>query len=1208
MDTSHIKKYAPKAREQFIEAVRDRLSVLGIEKSGVVDATVTGDRLQIGSLFQPANIKHLRDRLVARCMVDENFNQAAYEQLIEQVAYTWFNRFCAIRYMELQGYLPTFYRLLSNPDKESAYSFEALIPQNVVSVAESLGIQDLNEIKRLMLDDKSEEIYRRLILAVCDSLHQTMPFLFESIGDEFALLLPANLTGSESLIHDLVNEIPEDAWSQVEIIGWLYQYYISDKKDEVIGKTVKSEDIPAATQLFTPNWIVQYLVQNSLGHYWLQTYPDSDVRHDMPYYIAPAEQDASVQDALAKITPSHIDPETITVLDPACGSGHILLEAYNTLKGIYRDAGYMPGEIPRLILEKNLYGLDIDARAAQLAGFAVMMIAVKDDRGLLREPVALNILALEESQGLDADELWSHLQIEDPEHRYQPLFRELLARFEEAKTFGSLIQVNQDELPLIEDLLQHVQQESQSGDAFKEASATILLPLLKQARLLAMRYDAVVANPPYMGNRYLAPTLKAYLKDYYQGYEKDLFSAFILGNLRLTKENGQLGFMTPFVWMFISSYEELRAHLIDHQTITSLIQLEYSGFDGATVPICTFTLNKGHISAYKGSYIKLSDFKGAQNQAPKTLEAINNRQCGWFYESKADDFKKIPGNPIAYWASQNLFEVFDNALLMESVLDVRQGLATADNNRFLRLWHEVSQARCKFDSTTAEELAESRKKWIPYNKGGQRRQWYGNYDYLVNWENDGYEIKNFLNDKGKQRSVVRSPEYHFREAITWSDITSGKFAIRYRTAGGIHDVTGMSAFYNGEIELKYILGMTSTRIANQIFNVLNPTMHLQVGDFKNFPVIKLDHIKESEVIRFANQAIEYHKKDWDAYETSWDFERLPLMAINHDDRLAQKYSALRQEQLASIAEVKRLEEANNRLFIDAYGLQDEISAEVPLNEITLTCNPHYRYGSTLTDEEREARFQSDTIAELLSYIIGCTMGRYSLDREGLVYAHAGNDGFDDLVTEGVYATYLPDEDGFVPLTSREEGWFANDATNRVYQFVRTVWGAETLDENIQFIATSLLLYALKPKKGETALQVIERYFTSQFYKDHCSTYQRTPIYWLVSSGKERAFECLFYLHRYNESSLSRMRMNYVVPLLGRFMDRLETLQVEREQTSSTAEKNRIDKAIKQLEKKQIELSKFDEKLRNYADQQITLDLDDGVKVNYERFSDILAKI
>lgn len=1187
MDTSHIKKYAPKAREQFIEAVRDRLSVLGIEKSGVVDATVTGDRLQIGSLFQSANIKHLRDRLIARCMVDENFNQAAYEQLIEQVAYTWFNRFCAIRYMELQGYLPTFYRLLSNPDKESAYSFEALIPQNVVSVAESLGIQDLNEIKRLMLDDKSEEIYRRLILAVCDSLHQTMPFLFESIGDEFALLLPANLTGSESLIHDLVNEIPEDAWSQVEIIGWLYQYYISDKKDEVIGKAVKSEDIPAATQLFTPNWIVQYLVQNSLGHYWLQTYPDSDVRHDMPYYIAPAEQDASVQDALAKITPSHIDPESITVLDPACGSGHILLEAYNTLKGIYRDAGYMPGEIPRLILEKNLYGLDIDARAAQLAGFAVMMIAVKDDRGLLREPVALNILALEESQGLDADELWSHLQIEDPEHRYQPLFRELLARFEEAKTFGSLIQVNHDELPLIEDLLQHVQQESQSGDAFKEASATVLLPLLKQARLLAMRYDAVVANPPYMGNRYLAPTLKAYLKDYYQGYEKDLFSAFIIGNLRLTKENGQLGFMTPFVWMFISSYEELRAHLIDHQTITSLIQLEYSGFDGATVPICTFTLNKGHISAYKGSYIKLSDFKGAQNQAPKTLEAINNRQCGWFYESKADDFKKIPGSPIAYWASEKVLQTFQKFSKLSHYGVASNGVQTGANDLYVRNWQEICKTKVN-------------QKWFPYNKGGVYRKWYGNNFYYINWENQGEKIKK------RQNSCVRGEHLYFQKGITWSDITSNSSSFKYFPIGHLFDAKGPSAFFN---DLEVVLAYLNTPLVSLFSRIINPTLSFQIGNFSNLPFeLEVVKINYSNIRDLSVSLVKEYKKDWDAYETSWDFERLPLIAINHDDRLAQKYSALRQEQLASIAEVKRLEEANNRLFIDAYGLQDEISAEVPLNEITLTCNPHYRYGGALTDEEREARFQSDTIAELLSYIVGCTMGRYSLDREGLVYAHAGNDGFDDLVTEGAYATYLPDEDGFVPLTSREEGWFANDATNRVYQFVRTVWGAETLDENIQFIATSLLLYALKPKKGETALQVIERYFTSQFYKDHCSTYQKTPIYWLVSSGKERAFECLFYLHRYNESSLSRMRMNYVVPLLGRFMDRLETLQVEREQASSTAEKNRIDKAIKQLEKKQIELSKFDEKLRNYADQQITLDLDDGVKVNYERFSDILAKI
>ena len=1188
MNTNNVKQYAPKARKQFIKAVTERLAHLGISETGVTATEVKGDSFYIDGVIYRGeyadDLKTLlpkRDEIISNCLENGSFSSSRYQQYVEQVAYTWFNRFCALRYMELHGYLVTPYRLLSNPDSTSSHLIEALIPGNILAVAEALGISNIRRIQQLMLDNELELLYRELILAVCNQLHYAMPFMFSPITAEESLLLPAHLTSTQSILRDLVSDIPEEDWQNIEIIGWLYQYYISEHKAAVIGKTVKSEDIPAATQLFTPNWIVKYLVQNSVGHYWLQTNPHSALQKKMEYYIAPADQEPSVIAELEKITPDYIDPETITVLDPACGSGHILLEAYNVLKEIYRESGYLPNQIPRLILEKNLYGLDIDDRAAQLASFAVMMIAVKDDPSLLESPVGLNILSFQESREIDIDHIWQNLVLEDPDNIYQPLLRRLLHQFEDAKTFGSLIKIEADQQEAIEELFIKVKAIAQSGDTFREENAKLILPFLQQALFLAKRYDAVVANPPYMGNKYLAPKLKAFLKEFYNKYEKDLFSAFIIGNLNLTRLGGHLGFMTPFVWMFISSYENLRTYLIENETITSLIQLEYSGFDGATVPICTFTLRKGHIDEFTGCYIRLSDFKGAENQAPKTLEAIQNRQCGWFYESRPDNFKKIPGSPIAYWIEK--VDLFDNTSISQ-FYESGGRTKTHNNNKYVRFWWEIN-------------LGE---KWHPYANAGQYKKWYSNVFYCIDWSESSREY--YATQGG-----LYNHKYWGKQGICWNLITSNKTSFRLK-GSEFHYSSGSPTIMTEEQDLDiYALAFLNTNLTLELLALLNPTLNTTVTDVLNLPFI-IDYEKKLNVEKNTLFLIKVSKQDWDAYEISWDFTQLPLIALDSSTALAERYATLRENEKARIAEVQRLETENNRLFIEAYGLEDELSPEVPLEEITLTCNPHYRYRGDLTDKEREERYQSDTITELLSYIIGCAMGRYSLDREGLVYAHAGNEGFQELVDEGAYTTFPADKDGIIPLTSREEGWFNNDATQRVIDFVKQVWGEAHLEENLQFIADSLNLYALKSRKGETALQTIERYFTTKFYKDHCSMYQKTPIYWLVSSGKEKAFECLFYLHRYNPSTFSKMRMDYVVPLLGKFNHRLESLRQSVESATSTAEKRRLDTEIKSLEKRHLELVKFDENIRSMADAQIALDLDDGVKVNYEKFGTILAKI
>lgn len=1207
MNTSNIKKYAPVARKQFRDAVMQKLTTLGIEadKKGnlqIAQATDLGDQVRYGQFSLDKALASRRERLVKRA------EKQGYDVLVEHIAYTWFNRFCAIRYMELHGYLDHGFRMLSHSTLEGG--FEVL--DHVPEVADALGLDKARLVEMKLAGDRDEELYRELLLAQCHALHGAMPFLFEAVNDDIELVLPDNLTRTDSILRGLVDTIPEEDWGQVEVIGWLYQFYISEKKDDVIGKVVKSEDIPAATQLFTPNWIVQYLVQNSVGRQWLQTYPDSSLKGKMPYYIEPAEQTPEVQAQLAAITPSSIEPESIKVLDPACGSGHILTEAYNVLKAIYEERGYRTRDIPQLILENNICGLDIDDRAAQLSGFAMLMLARQDDRRILTRSVRLNIVSLQESK-LDIAELWSKLNFHQQVQRgtmgdmfaegtalantdsveYKLLMR-TLALFTSAKTLGSLIQVPQEDEAALKAFLDGLYRLAVEGDIQQKEAAAELIPYIQQAWILAQRYDAVVANPPYMGGKGMNGELKEFAKKQFPDSKSDLFAMFIERGFSWLKDGAFNSMVTMQSWMFLSSYENMRTNILGKCTIETMVHMGNGVMKIAFGTNATVFRNI-HVPSYQGSFSYAENDDIDDEGYPKKFPVKNDR----LRTAAVDDFKKIPGSPIAYWLPSEARDAFENSIKLGDFAPAKQGLATADNDSFIRLWHEINFSRINFDASSCNDAKSSKYKWFPYNKGGSFRRWYGNQDYVVNWFNDGYEIKSFVDDNGKQRSRPQNTQCYFRESVSWSDVTSGNTSFRYFPSGFIYDITGMSAQSSSKEVLNKTLLFANTPIVDWFVRSLNPTLHFQIGNYSVLPF--LEGWFESFDSSVADILISESKSDWDSFETSWGFVSNNLIIGN---KLSKVISLLLENNKNKINNMKKMEEDVNKDIISAYGLSNYLEHTRDVKEITLNCNPLYRYSETSDDAEN--RYVSDTFGELISYSIGCQMGRYSLDREGLVYAHEGNKGFAELVAEGAYKTFAADEDGILPLMDSD--WFDDDVTARVKEFVRTVWGEEHLQENLDFIAESLCLYAIKPKKGESSLDTIRRYLSTQFWKDHMKMYKKRPIYWLFSSGKEKAFECLVYLHRYNEGTLSRMRTEYVVPLLARYQGNIDLVNDQLKNAESGAATTRLKKELDGLSKKFNELRSFDDRLRHYADRRITIDLDDGVKVNYGKFGDLLADV
>ncbi|HFZ1611475.1 TPA: BREX-1 system adenine-specific DNA-methyltransferase PglX, partial [Raoultella planticola] len=890
MNTNNIKKYAPQARNQFRDAVIQKLTTLGIsvDKKGtlqIADAESVGETVRYGQFDYPKSTLVRRDRLVKRA------REQGFDVLVEHCAYTWFNRLCAIRYMEIQGYLDHGFRMLSHPDNPTG--FEVL--DHVPEVAEALLPEKKAQLVEMKLSGNQDEaIYRELLLTQCHALHRAMPFLFEAVDDEAELLLPDNLTRTDSILRGLVDGIPPEDWEDVEVIGWLYQFYISEKKDAVIGKVVKSEDIPAATQLFTPNWIVQYLVQNSVGRQWLQTYPDSPLKGKMDYYIEPAEQTSEVQAHLAAITPASIEPESIKVLDPACGSGHILIEAYNVLKNIYEERGYRARDIPQLILGNNIFGLDIDDRAAQLSGFALLMMARKDDRRIFTRDVRLNILSLQESLHLDIAKLWQQLNFHQQNQtgsmgdmfaentqlahtdsaEYQLLMRTLKC-FVNAKTLGSLIQVPQEEEAELKAFLEALYRLEQDGDFQQKTAAKAFIPYIQQAWILAQRYDAVVANPPYMGTGGMNSDLKIFAKTYYPDSKSDLFAMFMQRAFSLLKENGFNAQINMQSWMFLSSYETLRYWLLNNKTFTTMAHLGARAFgqiSGEVVQTTAWVIKNSYIVNNQPVFFRL--IEGSEEQKKNELASREKR----FDHTLQEDFMKIPGSPIAYWLSSPARYIFETSPAITSVATSAVGLQTGDNDRFLKYWFEVQNDKIYLNAIDRKSALSSQKKWFPCNKGGAFRKWYGNQDYVVNWEYDGIEIKNCVDENGKLRSRQQNSTFYFRESVSWSDVTSGDNAFRYIPKGFIFDATGHSSFYNNDSDLHLCLAFLNNIYCSYITKILNPTIHFHVGYFNRLPFPEDIKKHSDEIISLAKEAVSLSANDWNGFERSWEFKKNPLVA------------------------------------------------------------------------------------------------------------------------------------------------------------------------------------------------------------------------------------------------------------------------------------------------------------------------------------------
>ena len=1171
MNKAKLKTYAPQARKDFIAAVTQRANLLGLSESAgkfeALPAERRGDVVLIAGREWPARVAQQRARLVRRIQRD------GFGYTMEAVAYTWFNRFAALRYMELHDYLGHGHRVLSSATAGGLPDILA----HAADLAASRELPGLNaeHIAELKLaGNKDGELYRLLLVAQCNALSAAMPFLFERIDDETELLLPDNLLRTDSVIAKLVAEIPEEDWAEVEIIGWLYQFYISEKKDQVIGKVVKSEDIPAATQLFTPNWIVQYLVQNSVGRLWLMANPASTLKGEWPYYIEPAEQtpevnaqlDALIQTRMAEDGGS-LNLESITVLDPACGSGHILVEAYALLKGIYLERGYRLRDIPRLILEKNLYGLDIDDRAAQLAGFALLMKARADDRRLFNDPPRLNVLSLQESKGLDL-ELATQLA---PFGVQRATVKALLDTFEHAKTFGSLIQIPDALNAQLPALAEALAKANETGDLYAQAAAQDFIALVEQARVLGRKFDAVVANPPYMGGKGMNGALKEFAKATLPDSKADLFAMFIERGFAWCKPNGFNSMVTMQSWMFLSSYEAMRETLLSTRTLCCMAHMG-NGVMGIAFGTAAAVMLSERVSDYAGSFSYCDNEDIGENERPTRFPVENER----LRTAKPDGFSKISGSPIAYWLPDTAIDVFPRSEPLEKIAEPRQGMATSDVGRFIRYWFEVDFSNIGFDCFSNEGAKESRKKWFPHNKGGEFRRWYGNNTSVVNWGDGGREVLAYAAELyGSPTRTIKNIPYYFRPSVSWSLIGSGSFSARVNAHGFTFDVAGPAAFPQVE-NIPVVAGFLNSPVAAYFMKAINPTLNFNSGDISRLPFLMPEAWVDN-----VSELVSLYKDDWDSLETSWGFVGSYLvLSDGRSNRVADVWNSYVKDKNSCIEVAQSLEEKNNKIFIDAYGLDGEVFSSVTRDQISLV----------RPDREKDSQ-------RLISYAIGCMMGRYSLDEPGLIYAHAGNVGFDPTR----YQTFPADADGIVPIT--DEFWFEDDAANRVREFLRAVWGADTVDENMAWLAESL-----GTKAGETPDETIRRYLADKFFRDHLQTYKKRPIYWLLSSGKQGAFQALVYLHRYHEGTLARLRAEYVVPLTGKMQARIEMLEKDAAAAPSTAARNKLNKQIEKLRKKHVELLAYDEKLRHYADMRISLDLDDGVKVNYGKFGDLLAEV
>ena len=1020
-------------------------------------------------------------------------------------------------------------------------------------------------------ENKLDELFRFLFIKQSNKLNEILPGLFKTTDDSLELLLNISFTSEEGVVRQLIDTIPEEDFTkQVEIIGWLYQYYISEKKNQVINinkSNIKKEDIPAATQLFTTDWVVKYMVDNSLGRYWIERNPNSSLKKHLEFYLGEAQQDEETQRKLDEIRSENISVEELTFFDPCMGSGHILVYAFDVFFEIYKELGYLERDIPELILKNNIFGLDIDDRAYQLAYFAVLMKARKYDRKILQKGIVPNVYAIQESGNI-TDSIIEFIQKHNEKIVNDVIY--LKEIFESGKEFGSLIQVKNIDFNNLRTSLNEIIDNSKSTLTDINITNIIsndLMALINQAELLSKKYSAVVTNPPYMNK--FEKNLKDFAKKYYKDYSKDLFSMFIYRNFDFCIQYGYNALMTPFVWMFINNYENLRNFIINNKNIISLIQLEYSAFSEAIVPICTFVFINDNLN-YSGKYIRLSEFPGNMEvQNKKVLEAIDNPNLNYIFNFNIIKSLNIPRSPICYWINNNIINAFTEGLKLEELSDVKVGLQTSDNNRFLRFWHEVNINDIGFNIPNSNISKESGFKWFPHNKGGSFRKWYGNQDYIVNWYDDGYEIKNFKDKNGKLKSRPQNTSFYFKESISWSEISSSKVSFRFFETGFVFDSTGCSLFA-GDINKYYLLGFLNSSINQYILNLISPTMHYTTGAVSSIPIIKNQSNKFIEKI--VKENIEICKKDWDDYEISWNYKYHPLLQFEMK-KIKDNFDNWRKLKEKQFNLLK-----NNEIVLDQF-FSEIYSTELNLNIL----DQHISV--------QKADYESD-IKSFISFVVGCMFGRYSLDNEGLQFA-GGEFNINN------YTKFKPDDDNIIPVL--DTAYFDDDIVGYFTKFVETCFGKKTLEENLDFIAGAL------SKSKKPSREIIRQYLLKNFFNDHKRTYKKCPIYWQFSSGKHNGFNCLVYMHRYEPSLVARIRTDYLHKTQKAIEQKITNNDNIINNSTSKQEVTRATKEKTKLQKQLKETQEYDEVLSHIANQNIEIDLDDGVKVNYAKFQNIEIK-
>lgn len=1195
MNKSAIKNYAAWARNELIARVSQKAYEYGVTEKEIPKYD---SELVNGKLLSNTEKKQLNELI-------SQVNKHGFNHVMEEVAYTWFNRFIALRFMEVNNYLPQKINVFTDGNNKFK-------PQ-ILSEAIHLEIDgvDKKKVFEFIEQNNQEELYKYLLLSVCNDMNKYLPDMFTPITDYKALLIPDHLLNDGSVIDRLIKDIPEEDWLNEEIenssdngttiIGWMYQYYISERHNQVVNinkGNIKKEDIPAATELWTTDWVVRYMVDNSLGRYWIERNPNSPLKSKLRYL-------ATSKDNSIPVINETIKPEAITFLDPCMGSGHILAYAFDVFMEIYRECGYSDRDAAESILENNLYGIDIDNRAYQLAYFSVMMKARAYNRKIMTMGIEPHLTAIVETNGIDSLSYFGMKQTNES----REIEKYLLKTYKDALELGSLIESEDKDYKTYEIYLDDINNSGELSSDFygwQEEIYPLAKSLVKQADILKRKFTITTTNPPYMSK--MEGKLKQYVLDNYKDVSSDLFAVFIKRNFKFTQKDGYMGFMTPFVWMFIKSYGLLREYIINNKDITTLIQMEYSAYEEATVPICSFVLSNRKTENL-GYYYRLSDFKGGMEvQKQKVLEANINKQCGYFYETHEDNFSKIPGSPIAYWIRPRILNTFRNSLL-DDIINTRVGLDTGNNDKYIRLWNEIDYTRIRFDAKSKEDI----KKpfiWVPHTKGGPYRKWNGNLCYVLSFDEEHYHQ---LLNSGNH---LPSRQYYFKEGITWSRISSGSFAVRYSKEGMVFNSACPTAFASHEV-LLYALGFLNSKIVNYYVSLLSPTLNFQVGDINRIPFIFNQQMKNLIKNVVLNQ-IEYSKQDWDSFETSWDFTVNPLIKqldslwdatgvgatihsyygkhIKVNSNMELCYHLWKIECNERFKQLKKNEEELNRIFIDIYGLQDELTPEVGDKDVTV----HYVVDSKddipkSFEGSNYVRTKQDEIKSFISYAVGCMFGRYSLDVDGLAYA-GGEWG------DSKYKSFIPDQDDIIPIYE-DEFYGDDDITGRFIDFVRVAFGEDDLEANLTFIADSL------GGKG-TPRKVIRDYFINDFFKDHCQMYQVTgsgkrPIYWQFDSGKKNGFKALVYIHRYKPDLIARMRTEYVHPQQARYRTQINMLENQIGSVSKSDE-IRIKKEIQTIKAKADELAIYEEKIHHWADKMEPMDLDDGVVNNYNKFQELLV--